>query len=112
MQVAFSVLRARCKHYSYIYLNPLGHSPSKVDRIWGIWGSYSSMPKAMFYLPKRDYKSITQTCSPTFFLESMRRENAQRDGPEDKLMVVQGLGVLGCRGWDRRLPRLSYAALR
>ena len=24
-------------------------------RIWGIWGSYSNLPKAIFYPLKRDY---------------------------------------------------------
>ena len=35
-------------------------SPSQVDRIWGIWGSYYTMPKAVFYLLQGDY-------SPTSF---------------------------------------------
>ena len=26
------------------------HSPPQVDRIWGIWGSYSNIPKAIIYL--------------------------------------------------------------
>ena len=26
-----------------------------VDRIWGIWRSYSNIPKAIFYLLKGDY---------------------------------------------------------
>ena len=30
----------------------LGYSPPEVDRIWGIWGSYYSVPKAIFYLLK------------------------------------------------------------
>ena len=30
--------------------------PLKVDRIWGMWGSYLSIPKGIFYLLKRDYK--------------------------------------------------------
>ena len=34
---------------SYMY------SPPQVDRIWGIWGSYFNIPKAMFYLLKGDY---------------------------------------------------------
>ena len=31
-------------------------SPPKVDRIWGIWGSYCNIPKAIFYLLKEDYR--------------------------------------------------------
>ena len=31
-------------------------SPPRVDRIWGIWGSYYNIPKAIFYLLKGDYK--------------------------------------------------------
>ena len=31
-----------------------GYSPS-LDRTWGISGSYSNIPKAIFYLPKGDY---------------------------------------------------------
>ena len=30
-------------------------SPPLVDRIWGIWGSYYNIPKAIFYLLKGDY---------------------------------------------------------
>ena len=30
--------------------------PLKIDRIWGIWGSYYRIPKAIFYLPKGDYR--------------------------------------------------------
>ena len=33
-----------------------GYSPPEVDRIWGIWGSYSNIPKAILYLLKGDYK--------------------------------------------------------
>ena len=36
----------------------LGYSPPKVYRIWGIWGSYHNMPKAMFYLLKGDYNGL------------------------------------------------------
>ena len=32
------------------------YSPPEVDRIWGIWGSYYNIPKAIFYLPKGDYR--------------------------------------------------------
>ena len=31
------------------------YSPPQVDRIEGIWGSYSNIPKAIFYLLKGDY---------------------------------------------------------
>ena len=31
-------------------------SPPDVDRIWGTWGSYYNIPKAIFYLLKGDYK--------------------------------------------------------
>ena len=34
-----------------------GYSPPQVDRIWRRWGSYYNIPKAIFYLIKRDYKS-------------------------------------------------------
>ena len=27
-----------------------------MDRIWGIWGSYYNIPKAIFYLLKGDYR--------------------------------------------------------
>ena len=30
----------------------------EVHRIWGIWGSYSEIPKATFYLLKGDYVSM------------------------------------------------------
>ena len=32
--------------------------PPSVDRIWGIWGSYYNIPKAVFYLPSRDYQDL------------------------------------------------------
>ena len=35
----------------------LVYSPPLVDRIWGIWGSYYDMPKAIFYLLKGDYST-------------------------------------------------------
>ena len=35
------------------------YGPLKVDRIWGIWGSYFNIPKAIFYLLKRDYRVST-----------------------------------------------------
>ena len=31
------------------------YSPPEVDRIWGIRGSYSNIPKAIVYLLKGDY---------------------------------------------------------
>ena len=31
------------------------YSPPQVDRIWGIWGSYYNLPKAIFYLLKGEY---------------------------------------------------------
>ena len=27
-----------------------------MDRMWGIWGSHFNLPKAIFYLLKRDYR--------------------------------------------------------
>ena len=39
-----------------------GYSPPEVDRIWGIWGSYCNIPKAMFYLLKVDYKGLGLRC--------------------------------------------------
>ena len=38
-------LRGRCCEYS----------PTKVGRVWGIWGSYCNIPKAICYLLKGDY---------------------------------------------------------
>ena len=32
------------------------YSPPQVDRIWGIWGSYCKMPKAILYLLKGGYR--------------------------------------------------------
>ena len=37
------------------------YSPPEVDRIWGIWGSCYNIPKAIFYLLKKDYISIVVT---------------------------------------------------
>ena len=36
--------------------------PLKVDRIWGIWGSYYNIPKAIFYLLKGDYSGWGRPC--------------------------------------------------
>ena len=36
-------------------LNLQTSSLREVDRIWGIWGSYYNIPKAIFYLLKGDY---------------------------------------------------------
>ena len=30
-----------------------------IDRIWGIWGSYYNIPKAIFYLLQGDYKGLS-----------------------------------------------------
>ena len=41
------------------------YSPPPVDRIWGIWGSYYNIPKAIFYLLVGDYNPkpyILSTC--------------------------------------------------
>ena len=32
------------------------YSPPEVHRIWGIWGSYYTIPKAIFYILKGGYK--------------------------------------------------------
>ena len=45
--VGLSIL---CAVYARIY------SPPEVDRIWGMWGSYDNVPKAIFYLLKGSYK--------------------------------------------------------
>ena len=34
------------------------YSPPEVDRIWGIWGSYYNIPKAIFYLLKGHYRLL------------------------------------------------------
>ena len=34
----------------------LGICFPKVDRIWGIWGPYYNIPKAIFYLLQGDYR--------------------------------------------------------
>ena len=39
----------------------LTYSPPEVDRIWGIWGSYYNILKAIFYLLKGDYKACWTT---------------------------------------------------
>ena len=32
------------------------YSPPYADRIWGIWGTYYNIPKAILYLLKGDYR--------------------------------------------------------
>ena len=43
--------------YTYIYIYIYIYSPPCLDRIWGTWGSYSNIPKAIFYLLKGGYIS-------------------------------------------------------
>ena len=57
---AFSVL-----HFQYAVAGFIrflvgggGTVPLEVDRIWGIWGLYYNVPKAIFYLLKGDYSCI------------------------------------------------------
>ena len=41
--------------------------PIGVDRIWGLWGSYYNIPKAIFYLLKEDYTTchaVLHVCPP------------------------------------------------
>ena len=38
-----------------ISVNEHYYTPPEVDRIWGIWGSYHNIPKAIFYLLKGVY---------------------------------------------------------
>ena len=48
------------------------YSPPKVDRIWGIWGSYYKLPKAIFYLLKGDYSfKAKASCWLTFLPSSL-----------------------------------------
>ena len=45
--------------FKHVQGDPLCHkyiAPPKVDRIWGIWGSYYDMLEAIFYLLKGDYE--------------------------------------------------------
>ena len=44
-----------CSSMSYTYNLGGSSSPPKVDRIWGIWGSFYNVPKAIFYLLKGIY---------------------------------------------------------
>ena len=43
---------------------PYLYSPPYVERIWGMWGSYYTIPKAIFYLLKGDYKTYTLIPKP------------------------------------------------
>ena len=38
-----------CNLYSPKYPGFWAYSPPEVDRIWGIWGSYYNIPKAIFF---------------------------------------------------------------
>ena len=38
------------------FLEFSSYSPPQVDRIWGRWGSYYNIPKAIFYLLEGDYR--------------------------------------------------------
>ena len=37
------------------------YGPPSVDIMWGIWGSYYNIPKAIFYLLKGDY-NVKNSC--------------------------------------------------
>ena len=41
-------------HDKHFVLGEWTCSPPSVDRIWGIWGSYYDMPRAIFYLLEGD----------------------------------------------------------
>ena len=58
------------------------YSPPSVDRIWGIWGSYYNMPKAIFYLLKGDYRALQQ--STTVCLLRVWGFRAQGSSPNPK----------------------------
>ena len=45
---------------SLSYLDLLTASEWEIDRIWGICGSYYTIPKTIFYLLKSDYKPYTR----------------------------------------------------
>ena len=51
--VLLAVVQVLSKYMMIKDLDP--YSPPYVDRIWGIWGSYYNIPKAIFYLLKGDY---------------------------------------------------------
>ena len=57
--LVFSATMSTMKHpagASDTYLGNHGeYSLPEVDRIWGIWGCYDNLPKAIFYLLKGDY---------------------------------------------------------
>ena len=38
------------------------YSPPEVDTIWGVWGPYYNIPKAIFYLLKGDYSPNPLGC--------------------------------------------------
>ena len=35
-----------------------GSSPPQVDGIWGLWGSYCNIPRAIFYPLKGDHRDL------------------------------------------------------
>ena len=43
------------------YLGFRVYSPPQVDRIWGIWGSYYTIPQAIFYLLNGAYKTFVRS---------------------------------------------------
>ena len=52
-------------YYDRVYIGII--VPLKINRKWGIWGSYYSIPKAIFYLLKGDYKHSYCSCAASGF---------------------------------------------
>ena len=55
--------RARLPKQSSLTPRNVMYSPPLVDRISGIWGSYHNLPKAIFYLLKRDCAPMYGKCA-------------------------------------------------
>ena len=58
--------------------------PPEVDRIWDIWGSYSHLPKALFYLLKGNYKPYGREGLSGHAHVSKQKAETQKPNPATK----------------------------
>ena len=68
------------------------YSPPEVDRIWGVWGSYYNIFKAIFYLLKGDYQLCTFLGTPNGSVQLTHVWGFERQGSEFRVKDL-GMGV-------------------
>ena len=80
-----------------------------MDRIWGIWGSYYNIPKAIFYLLMGDYTSVGARSSQTQLPQKLPNSSPESHesvllGQEDHRIPELPVGGVSCPGLGLRTP--------